>query len=163
MKTAAENFRNTAENVTKYVIKIINKVKGSTLNVTLDNVNINSNLAALSVKGEGNTLIKLEGSNTLTSGNQYAGLEHNGKSDGGKDTGRLTITSGTDDDAVIFLMLLIALPPRLGDIFKYLICISAGGGICPVFALGRLNDIYPILLVNSEIPPHEHHVLAINQ
>ena len=93
LKTAAENFRNTAENVTKYVIKIINKVKGSTLNETLDNVNSNSNLAALSVKGEGNTLIKLEGSNTLTSGYQYAGLEHNGKSDGGKDTGRLTITS----------------------------------------------------------------------
>lgn len=54
LKTAAENFRNTAENVTNYVIRIINKVKDSTLNVTLDNVNIKANNdAALSVEGAG--------------------------------------------------------------------------------------------------------------
>ena len=108
LERAAENFRNTAENVTNYVIRIINKATGSTLNVTLDNVNIdtsdnnseNYGKAALSVEGKGNTLIKLEGSNTLTSSGYHAGLEHNGKSedDSGKsvDTGRLTITSGTD-------------------------------------------------------------------
>lgn len=42
LKRAAENFKNTAENVTNYVIRIINKATGNdnTLNVTLDNVNI---------------------------------------------------------------------------------------------------------------------------
>ena len=42
LKRAAENFKNTAENVTNYVIKIINKATGNdnTLNVTLENVNI---------------------------------------------------------------------------------------------------------------------------
>lgn len=58
LKRAAENFKNTAENVTNYVIRIINKATGNdnTLNVTLDNVNINaskSNNAALSVEGAG--------------------------------------------------------------------------------------------------------------
>ena len=61
MKTAAENFRNTAENVTNYVIKIINKVKDSALNVTLEDVNIKANNdAALSVEGAGNTTITLK-------------------------------------------------------------------------------------------------------
>lgn len=102
LKRATENFKNTAENVTNYVIRIINKATGNdnTLNVTLDNVNINaskSNNAALSVEGEGNTTITLEGKNTLTSGNQCAGLEHNGKDYYGSDTGKLTITSGNTD------------------------------------------------------------------
>lgn len=84
LKRAAENFKNTAENVTNYVIRIINKATGNdnTLNVTLDNVNINaskSNNAALSVEGAGDTKITLVGDNKLTSGNQCAGLEHNGK------------------------------------------------------------------------------------
>ena len=103
LKRAAENFKNTAENVTNYVIKIINKATGNdnTLNVTLENVNIDVSReykdAALSVEGEGNTKITLVGRNTLTSGNYHAGLEHNEKSDGGKDTGTLTITSGNTD------------------------------------------------------------------
>lgn len=97
LKTAAENFRNTAENVTNYVIKIINKVKDSTLNVTLEDVNIKANNdAALSVEGAGNTTITLKGDNTLTSDGKHAGLEHNEKSDGGATTGKLTITSETD-------------------------------------------------------------------
>ena len=103
LERAAENFKSTADNVTNYVIKIINKVTGNdnTLNVTLDNVNIDVSReykdAALSVEGEGNTKITLVGRNTLTSGNYHAGLEHNEKSDGGKDTGTLTITSGNTD------------------------------------------------------------------
>ena len=97
LKTAAENFRNTAENVTNYVIRIINKVKDSTLNVTLEDVNIKANNdAALSVEGAGNTTITLKGDNTLTSDGKHAGLEHNEKSDGGATTGKLTITSETD-------------------------------------------------------------------
>ena len=103
LKRAAENFKNTAENVTNYVIRIINKATGNdnTLNVTLDNVNINaskSNNAALSVEGAGDTKITLVGDNKLTSGNQCAGLEHNGKDYyGSSDTGKLTITSGNTD------------------------------------------------------------------
>ena len=103
LKRAAENFKNTAENVTNYVIRIINKATGNdnTLNVTLDNVNIDvssskTNNAALSVEGAGDTKITLEGKNTLTSGNQCAGLEHNEESTG--TTGKLTITSGTDNN-----------------------------------------------------------------
>lgn len=103
LKRAAENFKNTAENVTNYVIRIINKATGNdnTLNVALDNVNIDTsssktNNAALSVEGAGDTKITLEGKNTLTSGNQCAGLEHNEESMG--TTGKLTITSGTDDN-----------------------------------------------------------------
>ena len=94
LKTAAENF-------TKNVIRIINKLAGNdnTLNVTLDNVNITAkNDAALSVEGAGNTKITLSGSNTLTSGGSHAGLEHNGKDYYDSDTGKLTITSGTNTD-----------------------------------------------------------------
>ena len=40
LKTAAENFKNTAKNITSNVIQIINKVKASTLNVTLEDVNL---------------------------------------------------------------------------------------------------------------------------
>lgn len=102
VETAIQNFKSTAENIATNVIQIINKVKDSTLNVTLDNVNIDVSHehkdAALSVEGEGNTKITFEGSNTLTSGNQHAGLEHNEKSDGGKNTGKLTITSDTNDN-----------------------------------------------------------------
>ena len=101
LERAAENFRSTAENVTNYVIRIINKAKGNdnTLNVTLDNVNIKAkNNAALSVEGAGNTTITLKGDNTLTSDGQHAGLEHNEKDYYGReDTGKLTITSGNEN------------------------------------------------------------------
>jgi hypothetical protein len=105
LERAAENFRSTAENVTNYVIRIINKAIGNdnTLNVTLENVNITANNknAALSVEGAGGTTITLKGDNTLTSGGYHAGLEHNEKSedDNGNsvDTGKLTITSGNEN------------------------------------------------------------------
>ena len=74
---------------------------------------------------------------------------------------RFAKSSGTAVDAVIFLILLIVSPPRLGNIFEYLICIPASCGICPIFKLGRLNDKYPVRLVNSEISPNEYHFLFI--
>ena len=94
LETATKNF-------TDHIIQIINNVKDSTLNVTLDKVNIDAskgNDAALSVEGKGNTTITLEGSNTLTSGFLHAGLEHNEKSEDGSKTGKLTITSETDGE-----------------------------------------------------------------
>lgn len=99
LERAAENFNNTAKNITNYVIRIINKATGNdnTLNVTLEDVNIKANNdAALSVEGAGNTTITLKGDNTLTSGYLHAGLEHNEKSEDGSKTGKLTITSETD-------------------------------------------------------------------
>lgn len=100
LETAADNFKAAAQNV----IRIINKLAGNdnTLNVTLDNVNIDVSdkqihkQAALSVGGAGDTKITLKGDNKLTSGDHHAGLEHNEKSDDGSSsvgTGKLTITS----------------------------------------------------------------------
>ena len=112
LKTAAGNFKSTAENVITNVItnviRIINKATGNdnTLNVTLDNVNIDVSdkqihkQAALSVGGAGDTKITLKGDNKLTSGDHHAGLEHNEKSDDGSSsvgTGKLTITSEKED------------------------------------------------------------------
>ena len=104
LKTAADNFKAAAQNV----IRIINKLAGNdnTLNVTLDNVNIDVSdkqihkQAALSVGGAGDTKITLKGDNKLTSGDHHAGLEHNEKSDDGSSsvgTGKLTITSEKED------------------------------------------------------------------
>lgn len=75
----------------------INSNEGKTANVTLDNVNIDTSKtggAAVSVTGKGDTNIELNGNNTLTSGSDYAGLEHNKETDSeGKETsGTLTIT-----------------------------------------------------------------------
>ena len=75
---------------------------GKTVNVTLNNVNIDTSetwKAAVSVIGKGNTNIELNGNNILTSGDGYAGLEHNKKTDSeGKETsGTLTITDDKGD------------------------------------------------------------------
>ena len=76
----------------------VNSNEGQTVNVTLDNVNIDTRTrktseAAVSVTGSGNTNIELNGNNTLTSGGRQAGLEHNKKDSNGKETsGTLTIT-----------------------------------------------------------------------
>lgn len=104
LKTAADNFQAAAQNVIRIINKLVNNEstgKDNTLNVTLDNVNIDTsssktNNAALSVEGAGDTKITLMGDNKLTSGNQCAGLEHNEESTG--TTGKLTITSGTDNN-----------------------------------------------------------------
>ena len=76
--------------------------KGQTANVTLDNVEINASStgqAAVDVTGSGNTNIELNGDNTLTGGNWYAGLQHNKETDaeGNETSGKLTITD-TDND-----------------------------------------------------------------
>ena len=71
--------------------------EGKTVDVTLDNVNIDTSKtgkAAVSVTGSGNTNIELNGNNTLTSGGWHAGLEHNKETDseGNETSGTLTIT-----------------------------------------------------------------------
>lgn len=71
--------------------------KGETVNVTLENVNIDTSdtgEAAVSVTGSGNTNIELNGNNTLTGGGWQAGLEHNKETDseGNETSGTLTIT-----------------------------------------------------------------------
>ena len=56
----------------------IDAKEGNTAKVTLDNVNIDvygSSKAALTVTGDGNTEIELNGDNTLISGSGHAGLE----------------------------------------------------------------------------------------
>ena len=79
--------------------------EGKTVDVTLDNVNINTSKtgkAAVSVTGSGNTNIELNGNNTLTSGSAHAGLEHNKTDtsgeltiqDNNKDSGSLKATGG---------------------------------------------------------------------
>ena len=94
----------TKENDTNTVIKgsssntvTIHADEGKTVNVTLENVNIdtsNKGKAAVSVTGSGNTNIELNGNNTLTSGGWDAGLEHNKETDseGNETSGTLTIT-----------------------------------------------------------------------
>ena len=76
--------------------------KDQTANVTLDNVEINASStgqAAVDVTGSGNTNIELNGDNTLTGGNWYAGLQHNKETgaEGNETSGKLTITD-TDND-----------------------------------------------------------------
>lgn len=76
--------------------------KGQTAKVTLENVEINASStaqAAVEVTGRGNTNIELNGDNTLTGGNWYAGLQHNKETDaeGNETSGKLTITD-TDND-----------------------------------------------------------------
>ena len=68
--------------------------EGKTVDVTLENVNIDTSRAAVSVTGSGNTNIELNGDNTLTSGGWDAGLEHNKETDseGNETSGTLTIT-----------------------------------------------------------------------
>ena len=68
--------------------------EGETVDVTLENVNIDaSSGAAVSVTGKGDTNIELNGNNTLTSRDWHAGLEHNKTND----SGTLTITDNNND------------------------------------------------------------------
>ena len=71
----------------------------TTANVTLDGVNIDTGTsggAAVEIKGNGDVVIELDGTNTVQSGNSHAGVEKNTTDDSGK--GELTITdeNGTD-------------------------------------------------------------------
>ena len=70
--------KDTGETETTSNTVTITAEKGNTAKVTLDNVNIDvygSSKAALTVTGDGNTEIELNGDNTLISGRGHAGLE----------------------------------------------------------------------------------------
>ena len=76
-KTTGETAT-TGEIKTTHNAITIDAEKGNTAKVTLDNVNIDvygSSKAALTVTGDGNTEIELNGDNTLISGRGHAGLE----------------------------------------------------------------------------------------
>lgn len=90
---------NTAGTVTKAVnkavkniIKIINNCTQKDTTVTIKDVNIDvsgKGRSAMFVQGKGDTTLKLEGNNTLKSGQSCAGLEK----DDEHSTGKLTITA----------------------------------------------------------------------
>lgn len=90
---------NTASTVTKAVneavkniIKIINNCTKKDTTVTIKDVNIDvseKGQSAMFVQGKGDTTLKLEGNNTLKSGQSCAGLEK----DDDVSTGKLTITA----------------------------------------------------------------------
>lgn len=90
---------NTADTVTKAVneavknvIKIINNCTKKDTTVTIKDVNIDvsgKGRSAMFVQGKGDTTLKLEGDNTLKSGQSCAGLEK----DDDFSTGKLTITA----------------------------------------------------------------------
>lgn len=90
---------NTADTVTKAVneavknvIKIINNCTKKDTTVTIKDVNIDvsgKGQSAMFVQGKGDTTLKLEGNNTLKSGQFCAGLEK----DDEHSTGKLTITA----------------------------------------------------------------------
>lgn len=90
---------NTADTVTKAVneavknvIKIINNCIKKDTTVTIKDVNIDvseKGQSAMFVQGKGDTTLKLEGDNTLKSGQSCAGLEK----DDEHSTGKLTITA----------------------------------------------------------------------
>ena len=72
----------------------INASENATANVTISDVNINTSDAAVSTNGKGNVNIELDGTNTLQSGRNYAGLE---KSNDGK----MTITDENENGKLI--------------------------------------------------------------
>lgn len=76
--TLTTKDKTTGETETAHNTVTIDAEKGNTAKVTLDNVNIDvygSSKAALTVTGDGNTEIELNGDNTLISGRGHAGLE----------------------------------------------------------------------------------------
>ena len=78
----------------------INAAENATANVTISDVNINTSgksKAAVSTSGKGNVNIELDGTNTLKSGRNHAGLEKN--SDGNQ--GKLTITDENENGKLI--------------------------------------------------------------
>ena len=75
---------------TSNTITINASEENATANVTISNVNINASGAAIATSGKGNVNIELDGTNTLKSGSDHAGLE---KSIDGK----LTITDENEN------------------------------------------------------------------
>ena len=76
---------------------MINASENATANVTISNVNIDTSSAAIATSGKGNVNIELDGTNTLKSGVDHAGLEKN--SDGNQ--GKLTITDENENGKLI--------------------------------------------------------------
>ena len=72
----------------------VNAAENATANVTISDVNIHTRDAAVSTNGKGNVNIELDGTNTLQSGRNYAGLE---KSNDGK----MTITDENENGKLI--------------------------------------------------------------
>lgn len=72
----------------------INAAENATANVTLSSVNIDTGTgdgAAVEIKGNGDVVIELDGSNTVQSGEEHAGVEKN-------NAGNLTITDENETD-----------------------------------------------------------------
>ena len=82
---------------TSNTITINASEENATANVTISDVNINTSDAAVSTNGKGNVNIELDGTNTLKSGVDHAGLEKN--SDGNQ--GKLTITDENENGKLI--------------------------------------------------------------
>ena len=88
----ASTVTNAVNKAVKNIIKIINNCTKKDTTVTIRDVNIDvskDSKAAMSVQGEGDTTLKLEGDNTLRGGGWAAGLEK----DDEHSTGKLTITA----------------------------------------------------------------------
>lgn len=98
---------NTAGTVTravseaaKHIITIINNYTKKDTTVTIQDVNIDASekgRSAMFVQGKGDTTLKLEGDNTLKSGNGYAGVEKNDNTSSGK----LTITADSNQNTLM--------------------------------------------------------------
>lgn len=90
--TYEDNTAGAENKAVPYIIKIINNYIKKDKTVTLENVNIDvseKSKAAMEVRGDGDTTLKLKGDNTLESGEYHAGLEK----DDDLSTGKLTITA----------------------------------------------------------------------
>lgn len=88
----ADTVTNAVNEAVKHVIKIINNCTKKDTTVTIKDVNIDvsgKGRSAMFVQGKGDTTLKLEGNNTLKSGQSCAGLEK----DDDFSTGKLTITA----------------------------------------------------------------------
>ena len=99
--TLTTKNKDTGKTETAHNTVTIDAKEGDTANVTLEDVFINregawrsDSEAALTVKGDGNTSIELNGNNTLSSTGAHAGLE---KTDA-ECSGTLTITDDKNDD-----------------------------------------------------------------
>ena len=88
-KSAPEKNTSVEKSPVSNVIKVVNNWADKILKITLDNVNIKADKAAMSISGSGNVTLELDGKNKLQSGMSYAGLSKN-NGDNGND-GTLTI------------------------------------------------------------------------